>query len=59
MANKFQNIEQFAKNFSNRYKVDFSFEKYHSQKLDKKLWRQFQAVIRKCLRKTLCIDAHL
>lgn len=36
MANKFQNIEQFAKNFSNRYKVDFSFEKYHSQKLDKK-----------------------
>jgi hypothetical protein len=35
MANKFEEIERFAKNFSNKYKVNFSFEKYHSQKLDK------------------------
>ena len=36
MANKFEEIEKFAKGFNNKYKVNFSFEKYHSQKLDKK-----------------------
>ena len=36
MANNFTAYENFQRNFNNRYKVNFSFEQYEAQKLNKK-----------------------
>ena len=36
MANNFEAYANFERNFNNRYKVNFSFERYEAQKLNKK-----------------------
>ena len=36
MANNFEAYEKLAESFNNKYKVNFSFEKYDSQRLNKK-----------------------
>lgn len=39
MANNFKAYENFQRNFNNKYKVNFSFEQYEEQKLNKKKYR--------------------
>ena len=36
MANNFEAYKSFERNFNNKYKVNFSFEQYEEQKLNKK-----------------------
>ena len=46
MANNFEAYEKLAENFNNKYKVNFSFKKYDSQRLNKKNICQLKKLVK-------------